>query len=479
MNDPVVSTAVAPELPRLKAGKPPDLHILFHPASVAIIGASRNVKKSGGDFLNRLVERGYPGAIYPISLREKELFGLKAYSSIGEVPGSIDLAVFCIPAAGVLQAMADCAAKGVKFVIVHTSGFSEVGDSNLEAELLRLARDGGIRFVGPNCMGVFSNGARLSFMDAAPEPDIVEAEVAFIGQSGTLCDNFMLQGRESGLRVSKVVSLGNEADLRFTDYLAYFAADPQIKIIAAYMEGVREGRKLLHEAQLVTRHKPVLIWKAGKTAAGGRATLSHTGSIAGSHTLNQAAFRQVGILTAHSLQELVDLTAAFYSPLLPRGLRIGILVDTGGGAVSAADACESAGLEVTPLSLGVQQALRAGLQGQIPPFAGVTNPVDLVSPRDEDRVRLYNLCLELIVPEVDCVMIITFHDLSDASFLLALEQAQDRLGKPFFMVPAMPQREGQAIKAYTQRGIPSYYNVDRAARAIRGLVDYAGWRENR
>lgn len=459
----------------LKDVEPLDLEILFNPKSVALIGASKDIKKSGGDFLKRMLERGYRGAIYPINLRETEILGVKTYPNVKSVPGEIDLAIFCIPAALVTKTMEECIDKGIKFVVVHTSGFNEVGNPVLEAELVKLARMGGVRFVGPNCMGVFSNEARLSCMDAVPESDVENEDVAFIGQSGTLCDSYISHGQERGLKINKAVSLGNEADLKFTDYLSYFAADPQIRIISAYVEGVREGKKLLELVQKINWKKPVLIWKAGRTSAGTRATLSHTGSIAGSHQINEAAFRQAGIITANSLESLVDLTAGLYTPILPKGRRVGILVDTGGGAVAAADACESAGLEIVRLSTKVQEELRKGFQGKLPPFAGLTNPVDLVSPKDEDRINLYDFALELMAPEVDSFMILSFHELSDPNFMALLEKARERLKKPIFMVPPIPIRKIEYIKNYTRRGIPSYYNVDRAARAMWGLIEYSLW----
>ena len=458
---------------------PLDLNTLFNPTSVALVGASKDIKKSGGDFLKRMLERGYRGTIYPINLRETEILGVRTYPSLSAVPGNIDLAIICIPAESVVKAMEECVARGIKFVVVHTSGFHEVGNDALDAELMSVARKGGIRFVGPNCMGVFSNEVRLSFMDAVPESDVENEDVAFIGQSGTLCDSYISHGQERGLKINKAVSLGNESDLKFTDYLAYFAADPQIKIIAAYVEGVREGRKFLDLVQKINRSKPVLVCKAGRTSAGTRATLSHTGSIAGSYQINEAAFRQAGILTANSLESLIDLTAGLYSPVLPKGNRVGILVDTGGGAVSAADACESFGLEVTRLSTKVQEELRKGFQGKLPPFAGLSNPVDLVSPKDEDRINLYDFSLKLIAPEVDSLIILSFHELSDPNFMALLERSRDRLGKPIFMVPPIPIRKLQDIKNYTRRGIPSYYTVDRAARAIKGLVEYSTWLDSK
>ncbi|MBF8265066.1 MAG: CoA-binding protein, partial [Dehalococcoidia bacterium] len=430
-----------------------DLDLLFNPRTVALIGASKDIKKSGGDFLKRMLERGYKGTIYPINLRETEILGVKTYPNVQSVPGQIDLAIFCIPVALVIKTMEECIAKGIKYVVVHTSGFNEVGNPVLEAELVHLARTGG--------------------------SNVENEDVAFIGQSGTLCDSYISHGQERGLKINKAVSLGNEADLKFTDYLSYFAADPRIKIISAYIEGVREGKKFLDLVQKINRRKPVLVWKAGRTSAGTRATLSHTGSIAGSHQINEAAFRQAGIITANSLESLVDLTAGLYAPFLPKGRKVGILVDTGGGAVAAADACESAGLEVARLSTKVQEELRKGFQGKLPPFAGITNPVDLVSPKDEDRINLYDFSLELMAPEVDYFMILSFHELSDPNFMALLEKARDRLKKPIFMVPPIPIRKIEQIKNYTRRGIPSFYNVDRAALTIHRLIDYARWLESR
>ncbi|MBI4287487.1 MAG: CoA-binding protein [Chloroflexi bacterium] len=474
---PPLSAVTEREVPsRSRAGNSLDLDKLFNPDSVAIIGASRDLGKSGGDFVKRVKERGYQGALYPINRRETEIMGLKTYPSILDVQGKVDLAVFCIPAAGVIEAMKECNKKGVKFAVVHTAGFREVGNPGLEAELLRVAREGGTRFVGPNCMGVFSNKPRLSLLGSAPEPDVTGEDVAFIAQSGTLCDNLIWQGQDRGLKVNYAISLGNESDLRFTDYLAYMADDPEIKMIGAYIEGIQDGRKFLDMVQKVNRRKPVAVWKAGRTAAGTRATLSHTGSIAGSHSINEAAFRQAGLMRASGIEGAIDQLAGLYTPFWPQGRRVGILVDTGGGAVSAADAFEIVGLEVTPLSQEVRQALRKGLESYIPPFAGISNPVDLVSPKDEDRIRLYDYCLDLMAPEVDSIVTITFQDLTDLNFLSALEQARDRLKKPIFMVPAMPQKFSEMIKVYTRRGIPAYHHVDRAARAIKGVVDYVRWR---
>ncbi|MFQ5826638.1 MAG: CoA-binding protein, partial [Dehalococcoidia bacterium] len=377
----------------------PDLRLLFNPSSVALIGASPDETKSGGRFLNRLTTQGFRGQVYPVNLREGEIMGLRAYSTVLDIPDGVDLAIMTIPAPSVPQAMAECAQKGIRFVIVHSSGFREVGAGDLEAEVVGAARRGGTRMVGPNCMGVYSAEARLCVMEADFfEPD--GADVAFIAQSGTICDNFIHLGHERGLRFSQAVSSGNEADLTALDYLRYFADDPKVGVIASYMEGVREGRKFMELAGEVSRRKPIIVWKAGKTAAGARAIQSHTGSLAVADRVCDAAFLQAGIIVAHDLEELCDFAVAFASPYLPQGRRMGILVDTGGGGVAAADACESVGLEVPVYPQDIQAKLREFLAGVIPPFSGISNPVDLVSPRYVDYVRLFQGCVEIMAGTV-------------------------------------------------------------------------------
>ncbi len=455
---------------------PPDLRLLFNPSSVALIGASLDEAKSGGRFLTRLTTTGYQGPVYPVNPREKELRGLKTYSTVLDIPEGVDLAIMAIPAPLVPQAMAECARKGIKFVIVHTSGFREVGAGDLEAEMIRAARTGGTRIVGPNCMGVFSSEAKFCVMDGNFF-DPVGTNVAFIGQSGTICDNFLHMGHDRGLGIKQAVSTGNEADLTAMDYLGYFADDPRVKVIASYMEGMVGGRKFMDLAAEVSRRKPIIVWKAGKTQAGARAILSHTGSLAVADRVCDAAFLQSGVTVAHDLEELCDFTVVFASPYLPRGRRIGILVDTGGGGVAAADACESVGLEVPPYPEATQARLREFLGGVIPPFSGITNPIDLVSPRYVDYVRLFQGCVEIMAEAVDALMVITFHSLDDPDFFRRVEEARDRVQKPIFVLPAMPARELSNMKEYTRKGIPSFPFPHRAAKAILAMSRYAQYLE--
>jgi len=244
------------------------LELLFNPSSVALIGASKDMWKSGGFFLRSLVNHGFGGQVYPVNPRESEILGLRTYPSVLDIPGEIDLAIMTIPAQATEQAMLECAQKGVKFVVLHTAGYSETGDegSELEDRVIQIARQGGVRVIGPNCMGIYSPQAKLNtimpFIDL-PEMGIdlpmEMGNVAFVGQSGWASETFIISGHDRGLRVSRVISSGNQSDLDTVDYLEYFGADPNTRVIAAYVEGIKRGRELLRVAGEVSKRKPIII----------------------------------------------------------------------------------------------------------------------------------------------------------------------------------------------------------------------------
>jgi len=274
------------------------LQPLFNPSSVALIGASKDIWKSGGFFLRSLINHGFPGLVYPVNPRESEILGLRTYPSVLDIPGEVDLAIMTIPAQATEQAMLECAQKRVKFAVLHTAGYSETGDEGRELEdrVIQIARQGGVRVIGPNCMGIYSPQAKLNtslpFIDL-PEMGIElpmeMGNVAFVGQSGWASESFIISGYDHGLRVSRVISSGNQSDLDTVDYIKYFGADPNTRVIAAYVEGIKRGRELIRVAGEVSKRKPIIIWKAGRSAAGARAVASHTGSLAGSDLVHDGA----------------------------------------------------------------------------------------------------------------------------------------------------------------------------------------------
>lgn len=453
----------------------PMLERLFFPSSVALIGASEDELKSGGLFLKAMLETGFQGRLYPINRRVSELKGLKTYPSLKDVPGEIDLAVLALPSQSAPQIVEECVERKVKFLIIHTAGFKEIGNEGiaLDSKIVEQARRGGMRIVGPNCMGIYSTGGKVNTISLVAPPPAERGVVSFIGHSGTLTEAFILSGAERGLRYNMVVSSGNESDLNTMDYFPYFAQDPQTKVIALYFEGMKWGRSFFQLAREITKQKPVIVWKAGRTPSGKRAAFSHTASLAVSDEVCEAAFRQAGIIRAQNVEDLVDYALAFSSPYLPEGNRVAIIGDSGGGGVSGGDACEMLGLSVPLFPKEIQQQLKDFLTGVIPPFSGIANPVDLVWPAYGDYRRIFSRCLEIMAPAVDAFFIFTYYSLTDPDFLSDLEQSRDRIKKPFFVIPAIPATERKGMSAYSLKGLPAYTSTERAARALVAMVRYA------
>lgn len=337
------------------------LDYLFNPRSVAVIGASNIFGKWGFNILGRVLTCKRDRQIYAINNKDPEVLGLKAYKSVVDVPGFVDLAVITVPFQALHQAMHDCVRKGVKIAIVISSGLAESGDegARIEREVVNIARQGGIRIVGPNCLGnfdTFSNFYTVPFL-----PRVKRGNVALISQSGNSSQSVLNHGLEVGLGFSKFVSSGNEADIRFEDYLEYLAQDDKTDIILGYVEGLREGRRFLELAKQITRKKPIIIMKAGRSDVGAKAARSHSAALAGSDEVLDAAFRQCGVIRVNELTELVDVAVALLGQPLPRGRRVGVLAMGGGMAVMASDALRKEGLQLPPLSLSTMETFNSML----------------------------------------------------------------------------------------------------------------------
>jgi len=452
-----------------------DLKILFQPESIAIIGASRDESKSGGMFVSSLLKDGYQGKIYPINRKEPEIMSLKSYPSILDVPGKIDFAVIAIPASGVPQAMAECAQKGVRFAVVHSVGFSEMGaeGKKLENKMVEAARGGGVRIVGPNCMGIFSPKGHINTIVPYARVPMEPGAVAFVGQSGWASENVTRLGSERGLRFSGIISIGNQSDLSIEDFLEYFGNDPETGVFTAYIEGIKQPRRFLKLVEEIAVKKPIIVWKGGSSEFGARAAASHTGSLAGNYALFEAFSRQKGIISARSLEEMLDLAVAFSCPYLPAGREVGVLIEAGGGAVATADACAKAGLNISPLPAHVQQQIRDFLEGKVPPSPARGNPVDLVWVSFVDGPLVYGTCLEIMAPVVDSCLSICYAFLEDESFLSRLENIRDKNRKPIIVVPgnSIDQRKGMVLAI--RRGIPAYTMPENAVRAMEALTQRA------
>jgi acyl-CoA synthetase (NDP forming) len=364
-----------------------DLQPLFHPRSVAVVGASRGLTATGAPKLGtaamkNLVEHGFAGAIHPVNPKEGELFGRRCVARVADIQGPVDCAVIVVPASACVEAMRDCAAKGVRAAIVMSSGFAEAGDPGLQDELARVAREAGIRWVGPNTAGFvdFHHPFAATISMVGDLQPFVRGGVAFITQSGALGGSLLGRGMEEGVGFSHWVTTGNQADLTAADYLDHLADDPRVQVFALFLESVKDGPRFIAAARKAARAgKPVLVYKSGASLTGAATTASHTGALAGSHAVFCAMCRQHGLVQVDDLADLLPLARAFawlgerLDLRALRAQRVAIVSASGGICGVAADECDLVGLQVPELSA----ARQAQIRGYVPDFAAVRNPIDV------------------------------------------------------------------------------------------------------
>lgn len=356
-----------------------EFEAVFYPKSIAVVGVSRDERRVAPRYFRALFEQGFKGKLYPVNPNLDSFLGFKAYPDLKSIPEPVDYVYVNIDRNLVPALLDDCVAKRVKVVQFFTAGFSEAGDEvgiKLEEEVLKKAHEGGFRVIGPNCIGVYSPRANMpcsavGLMGGA-------GSTAFISQSGSLFLRAVLNGIACGLRFSKAVSFGNGSDLDSTDFLEYFAIDPETEVISAYLEGVKDGDRFLQTVREISKRKPLIIWKGGETQAGAKAATSHTASLTSSAPLWKVALKQAGVVEVHNLEELVDTLFAFQQLPLLNNYGITVLsglVDGGGGqSVSAADICGNLGLKVPSFSDKTEEQLNA-LLGKVGSI--LHNPLDV------------------------------------------------------------------------------------------------------
>jgi acyl-CoA synthetase (NDP forming) len=453
-----------------------DLYRLFHPRSVAVVGISADPGKWGGHkWIEALLEFEFKGRIYPISRTISEFKGLRTYPSVEAVPDSIDLVVVSIPARFTPQLMDECARKGVGFIQFFTAGFSEIGGdgSVLEREVVENANMGGVRIVGPNCMGVYCPNGRFSWRVGFPKES---GGVAFLSQSGWNANDTVKLGAVRGLRFNKVISYGNAADLNETDFLDYFTADKESRIITAYIEGVKDGQRFIQVLRKAAQAKPVIVLKGGRSQAGARAATSHTASLAGASMIWESALRQAGAIEVHSLDELVDVTLAFQCLPVIESNGVALIGAGGGTGVIGADECEEAGLAVPPLPEETMRSLHRFIPQE---GTGLRNPVDTPFRQTGQQFQ-ETIAIVASRREIACLIIHLqidnflqlFGERELANWTNALVAIARDCTKPVIVVlrtSAFPE----AVKAILEQqlilvpaGIPVYPTIRRAAQAI-------------
>ncbi|HEY7784107.1 MAG TPA: GNAT family N-acetyltransferase, partial [Pyrinomonadaceae bacterium] len=376
----------------------------FEPRAVAVIGASRQRGSLGGEIFHNLLAYGFNGPVYPVNPAAQVVQCVPAYQSIEAIPGDVDLAVIVVPASQVIEVATEAGRKGVRALVVISAGFSETGAEGQarQAELLRVCRAAGMRLIGPNCMGLVNTNSHVR-LDATFAPSVPpQGRVGFSSQSGALGLAIIEYANSLGLGISTFVSVGNKADISGNDLLRYWESDEGTDVILLYLESFGNPKKFSEIARRVGRHKPIVVVKSGRSAAGARATSSHTGALlAASDVTVDALFRQAGVIRTDTLSELFDVASLLANQPLPNGHRVGIITNAGGPGILCADACEARELDVPVLSETTQARLREFL----PAGASTTNPVDMIASASADD---YDKAIEIVAADenVDALIVI-------------------------------------------------------------------------
>lgn len=466
--------------------RPDNFDRLFYPKNVAVIGASPKSAGflwGGNTYIEGMIKCNFPGKIFPVHRSAESILGMQCYKSVLDIPDDIDFAIFSIPQAAVLNVMQECVKKRVKFVHLFTAGFSETGrkeNIKVEQELVRIAKEGGIRLVGPNCMGIFCPEGGLSWSRSLPSQI---GSVGFVSQSGQLAGHFTGTGEHHGLSFSKVISFGNASDLQCHDFLSYLATDDKTKIIGAYIEGLKDGRAFIEVAGKITRKKPLVVWKGGQTEGGSRATASHTASIAGSTDIWNSLCRQLGIISVNSLEEMVFTIIGLQKLPLPKGTRVAILGGAGGGSVTMTDLAEMEGLKVPHLS---DQTI--GELQKFVPLEGnsVKNPLDMMITLFDKKNFIKTMELLRDDPNIDALIfsqpVHWSHQVGGRAFMdMFIQMTYDgmkALEKP--MVIALEQTHTldgvvirrEAFEKYNSAGIATFPSFQSAAQVVSTMSQY-------
>ena len=451
------------------------LDSLLAPKSIAVIGASRSANTIGWQILDNLLRHGYTGAVYPVNPSARAVHSIPAYASVEEIPDEVEMAVVVVPKQHVCAVAEACGRKGVKGLVVISAGFREVrGEGVAREEALReVAKRYGMRLVGPNCMGVLNTAPEVSmnatFAPTMPPP----GPVAFMSQSGAMGVTILDYAAEYGIGISQFVSVGNKADVSGNDLVRHWSADERTRVILMYLENFGNPRTFTRLARKITKTRPIVVVKSGRSVAGARAASSHTGALAGADSAVGGLLRQCGVLRAETVEEMFDLAMAFSHQPIPRGNRVAIVTNAGGPGIIIADACEASGLAVAELT----EATRARLATQLPEEASVQNPVDMIASATAES---YRMAVEAVLddPQVDGVIAAFVPPLGIRNQDVAqaiVDAAGGPRDKPVLAV--LMGREGlpQGLADLNAAGIPGYRFPESAVRALSAMHRQGVW----
>lgn len=455
---------------QLKEYKP-----VFYPATIAVVGASKNPQKLGYHCLTSLVKSGFKGKIYPVNPKLSEVYGFKAYPSIKDIPNKVDLAIIAVPRYVVPGIVKECADKGVKGIVLITAGFKEAEDdvgAKLQREIAVIANKYGIKVIGPNTFGVVNVYANLN-ASFTPEFSMVEkGKISLISQSGGFCHLIAPLSLKDGGGFSKIIGLGNRCNVDFADILEYLEEDPETKVISLFIEGVGNARGLFEVASRVAKKKPIVVYKAGRFRTSDEASRSHTGSLAGKYDLYLAAFKQAYVITVNSSEELLDTAKAFSLCPFPMGNKIAVLSAQAGLGIIACDLCEQNALEMAVLSDKTIQRIK----DLLPPLSIRTNPVDM-------GPAWYNweTCKKVfetvsIDKNVDALVVLAAYASANEPIIREVAETLKTIARQKPVVACFPSPRDIWLKEKKElesAGVPVYPTPERASKALANLVKYA------
>ncbi len=474
------------------------LDAFFNPSSVAIVGATKRTEKAGQiifkNFLENQRRQVFKGQIYPVNPNEKSILGVKCYPALTKIPGEVELVVIVVPANVVLQIMKDAAAKKVKVAVIITAGFGEVGNHELENQVKTIAKEAGIRVLGPNCLGVYDSrtGVDMLFLPetkvlttgdevvATPRP--MPGNISIVTQSGAfgIAALDYLTGLHTG--VSKFVSFGNKIDVDEAEMLSYLYHDRETKVILLYVEDIKSGRKFLEAAEEITAKKPVVALKSGRTEAGARAAASHTGAIAGSDKIYDAAFKQTGILRANDMDDFFHSGKALSMQIPARGTNVGIITDAGGPGIMAVDECGVKGLTVKRFSEEtIEKFEKLKIEGRLPKFATNSNPVDITGSGTSE---MFELATEILFQdqEIHGIIFLGLHQMPSLQedFVDRVVKVANKYEKPIVACDIGETEMALSIRLRFDRfGVPAFSSPEDTARAMSALARYGVYLEKK
>ena len=452
---------------------------IFNPGAVAVIGASDNPGKLGSHVMRSLIEGRYPGKIFPVNPGKDEIMGIKTYPSLSQVPDTVDLSIIVLPADQVPKIIKECQEKGVKGIVLITAGFKEIEDKRgevLQKEITELADQSGIKVIGPNTFGIVNLHLPLN-ASFTPEFSLVEkGGISFVSQSGGMSHLMAFLSLQNKVGFSKIIGLGNRCNVDFAEMVEYLIKDSQTKVIAMYMEGIDHPKRLMEVAKRGNRDKPIIAYKVGRSSTSDKASQFHTGSLAGKHEIYEGAFKQVGILTVGSSEELLDTAKALTMCPLPDGNKVAVLSGQAGPGMAACDVCEMEGLLIPPFSTETQKRI----EELLPPLAIRTNPVDM-GPAWYDSEAIKGIVHTVLEDKnIDAIILCIMFASANRPAVgiltdLLLERRPDKPILCCFSSPAGIWDD--EIKRLEGSGIPNYPAPERAAKTLVNLFRFKKMRE--